>query len=104
VKTFAIDCWDTNQLDWVQEWNDTNSIPPMLRVDWAPAVVATIRDDRIRSAGNGGTALLTMGIIFPSFVYRVCHRIAERAASLRPAVPVEHSAQLPGESSLSALA
>ena len=32
VKTFAIDCWDTNQLDWVQEWNDTNSIPPMLRV------------------------------------------------------------------------
>jgi prepilin-type N-terminal cleavage/methylation domain-containing protein len=32
VKTFAIDCWDTNQLDWVQEWDDTNSIPPMLRV------------------------------------------------------------------------
>ena len=32
VKTFAVDCWDTNKLDWVQEWDDTNSIPPMLRV------------------------------------------------------------------------
>jgi prepilin-type N-terminal cleavage/methylation domain-containing protein len=32
VKTFIIECWDTNQLDWVNEWDDTNSIPPMLRV------------------------------------------------------------------------
>jgi hypothetical protein len=32
VKSFIIECWDTNQLDWVDEWNDTNSIPPMLRV------------------------------------------------------------------------
>ena len=32
VKSFAIECWDTNQLDWVTEWDNTNSIPPMLRV------------------------------------------------------------------------
>ena len=32
VKTFQIECWDTNQLDWVTEWVDTNSIPPMIRV------------------------------------------------------------------------
>ena len=32
VRTFAVDCWDTNQLDWVQEWDNTNSIPPMVRV------------------------------------------------------------------------
>jgi len=32
VKTFIIECWDTNKYDWVDEWDDTNSIPPMLRV------------------------------------------------------------------------
>lgn len=32
VKKFDIECWDTNQMDWVTEWVDTNSIPPMLRV------------------------------------------------------------------------
>jgi hypothetical protein len=32
VKSFVIECWDTNQLDWVSEWENTNSIPPMLRV------------------------------------------------------------------------
>jgi type II secretory pathway pseudopilin PulG len=32
VKTFLVECWDTNQLDWVTEWENTNSIPPMLRV------------------------------------------------------------------------
>jgi hypothetical protein len=33
VKKFSVECWDTNQLDWVDEWDNTNSIPPMLRVD-----------------------------------------------------------------------
>lgn len=33
VKNFSVECWDTNQLDWVTEWDDTNSIPPMLRVE-----------------------------------------------------------------------
>jgi len=32
VKKFDIECWDTNQMDWVTEWLDTNSIPPLLRV------------------------------------------------------------------------
>ena len=32
VKEFAVECWDTNQMDWVTEWDDTNSIPPMVRV------------------------------------------------------------------------
>lgn len=32
VKTFIIECWDTNQMDWATEWDDTNSIPPMIRV------------------------------------------------------------------------
>jgi prepilin-type N-terminal cleavage/methylation domain-containing protein len=32
VKDFKIECWDTNALDWATEWDDTNSIPPAIRV------------------------------------------------------------------------
>lgn len=32
VKLFSVECWDTNQMDWVQEWDYTNSIPPLIRV------------------------------------------------------------------------
>jgi type II secretion system protein J len=32
VQDFVVECWDTNQMDWVDEWLDTNSIPPLLRV------------------------------------------------------------------------
>jgi len=31
VKNFAVECLDTNQGEWVTEWDDTNSIPPQLR-------------------------------------------------------------------------
>jgi prepilin-type N-terminal cleavage/methylation domain-containing protein len=32
VQTFKVECWDTNQAEWVTEWDDTNSIPPLIRV------------------------------------------------------------------------
>ncbi len=32
VKTFSVECWDTNQSEWVTDWENTNSIPPMLRI------------------------------------------------------------------------
>jgi len=32
VKDFIVECWDTNHLEWSDEWDDTNSIPPMIRV------------------------------------------------------------------------
>jgi len=32
VKDFIVECWDTNALQWDDEWVDTNSIPPMVRV------------------------------------------------------------------------
>jgi prepilin-type N-terminal cleavage/methylation domain-containing protein len=32
VQKFTVECWDTNKLDWADEWNDTNAIPPLLRV------------------------------------------------------------------------
>jgi len=36
VQNFVVECWDTNKLDWVDEWLDTNSIPPLLRISLAP--------------------------------------------------------------------
>ena len=32
VQKFTVECWDTNKLAWADEWDDTNSIPPLLRV------------------------------------------------------------------------
>jgi len=33
VKAFTVECWDTNKSEWISEWENTNSIPPMLRVN-----------------------------------------------------------------------
>lgn len=35
VKTFSISCWDTNQSDWVSEWDSTNELPPMVMIGLA---------------------------------------------------------------------
>ncbi|HVU07795.1 MAG TPA: prepilin-type N-terminal cleavage/methylation domain-containing protein [Verrucomicrobiae bacterium] len=35
VKGFTVECWDTNALAWSDEWDDTNSIPPLIRVTLA---------------------------------------------------------------------
>jgi hypothetical protein len=32
VKSFIVECLDTNQNQWVTEWETTNSIPPRIRV------------------------------------------------------------------------
>ena len=32
VKDFVVECWDTNALDWVDGWDSTNSLPPMVRI------------------------------------------------------------------------
>lgn len=32
VKAFSVECWDTNQLEWVKVWDNTNAIPPMIRI------------------------------------------------------------------------
>ena len=33
VQDFLVECWDTNAMDWAGEWTDTNTIPPLLRVN-----------------------------------------------------------------------
>jgi len=32
VKDFVVECWDTNKMQWADEWLDTNTIPPVVRV------------------------------------------------------------------------
>ena len=32
VKKFVVECWDTNKFEWIDEWTDTNAIPPSVRV------------------------------------------------------------------------
>jgi prepilin-type N-terminal cleavage/methylation domain-containing protein len=41
VKSFIVECLDTNKGDWVTEWETTNSIPPMIRVGLVLAGHAT---------------------------------------------------------------
>jgi prepilin-type N-terminal cleavage/methylation domain-containing protein len=33
VQLFSVECWDTNTMAWDTEWDDTNSIPPLIRVN-----------------------------------------------------------------------
>lgn len=33
VRKFTVECWDTNKLEWADEWTETNSIPALLRVN-----------------------------------------------------------------------
>ncbi len=33
VLKFSVECWDTNKFNWVDEWDYTNVIPPMVRVN-----------------------------------------------------------------------
>lgn len=35
VQDFIVECWDTNEMDWVDTWDDTNALPPMVRVTLA---------------------------------------------------------------------
>ena len=61
VKDFVVECWDTNALDWVQEWDDTNSIPTMVRVtltlgDKSSAGIPIMREIAVPS-GTVPTAL-----------------------------------------------
>ena len=57
VKDFLVECWDTNALDWTQEWDNTNSLPPMVRVTLTLAG---------NSASSGNGLSITREIAIPS--------------------------------------
>jgi hypothetical protein len=61
VQNFVVECWNTNTMDWVDEWLDTNSIPPLLRVS---LVLGNTADP-----GNQASALaITRSIAIPSMM------------------------------------
>jgi len=31
----VVECWDTNTMTWATEWDDTNSIPPVVRLTFS---------------------------------------------------------------------
>ncbi|MGD0252035.1 MAG: prepilin-type N-terminal cleavage/methylation domain-containing protein [Verrucomicrobiota bacterium] len=35
VKKFTVECWDLRTMDWIDEWDTTNSIPTMVRISLA---------------------------------------------------------------------
>jgi hypothetical protein len=54
VQSFVIECWDTNALTWDEEWDDTNSLPPMVRFTLA------LGGNKNNFGGGGGAPLLTV--------------------------------------------
>lgn len=59
VKSFEIQCWDTNQAQFVTEWDDTNSIPALVRV------TLTIGGN-LDTGGSVPDRVLTRDIAIPS--------------------------------------
>ena len=62
VQRFAVECWDTNTADWVNEWDDTNSIPPLIRV----TLVLGGNKNNDNLAGNAPVRAITRVIAVPS--------------------------------------
>jgi len=55
VKKFTVECWDINKMDWVDEWDNTNTIPKLVRISLVFGGDA--------NAGNGGAELAVTRII-----------------------------------------
>lgn len=58
VKEFTVECWDTNAMDWVTEWDLTNSIPPLIRVSFTLG-------SRLPDGGEGPSLSLTRIVATP---------------------------------------
>lgn len=60
VKDFVIECWDTNAMDWVTEWDSTNSLPPLVRV------TLTFGGNRMGFGNAAPTTVVVREIAVPS--------------------------------------
>jgi prepilin-type N-terminal cleavage/methylation domain-containing protein len=60
VKDFVVECWDTNALAWATEWDDTNSLPPMVRV------TLTLGGNTTSKSSTANTLAITREIAVPS--------------------------------------
>jgi prepilin-type N-terminal cleavage/methylation domain-containing protein len=55
VEKFAVECWDPRTMDWVEEWDSTNTIPAMVRIS------LTLRGNS--DAGNTAPELAVVRVI-----------------------------------------
>jgi hypothetical protein len=62
VKGFIVECWDTNAVDWSEEWENTNQIPPMVRFTLALGGNRSGND----SSGSGPELIATRVVAMPS--------------------------------------
>ena len=60
VQDFIVECWDTNKLDWVDTWDNTNALPPMVRVTLA--LGSNLKDN----SASGPTLAIAREIAMPS--------------------------------------
>jgi prepilin-type N-terminal cleavage/methylation domain-containing protein len=91
VKDFKVECWNTNTLDWADEWDDTNSIPPMVRV------TLTLGGNTTDSGSTAPTLAITREIAMPSGTLPIAAqqpRTAGGGARL-PIVPPNRNSSIP---------
>ena len=60
VKSFVVECWDTNALAWDTEWDNTNSLPTMVRV------TLTLGGNTTSKSSTANTLAITREIAVPS--------------------------------------
>ena len=60
VKDFVVECWDTNALDWVNEWDSTNTLPTLVRV------TLTLGGNTTSKNSSANTLAITREIAVPS--------------------------------------
>jgi prepilin-type N-terminal cleavage/methylation domain-containing protein len=89
VKDFTVECWDTNAMDWDKEWDDTNSIPPLVRVTLT--LNGTADQD-----GNNPTLTVTREIAMPSETLPVVEQTGGFGNNGSPALPPPQF-KLPGK-------
>ena len=58
VKDFVVECWDTNTMQWDTEWDNTNSIPPLVRLTFTMG-------SRLRDGTEAPPLTLTRMIALP---------------------------------------
>jgi prepilin-type N-terminal cleavage/methylation domain-containing protein len=95
VEGFAAECWDTNAMDWSEEWDYTNQIPPMVRFT---LILGGNKNDN--NFGNAGVeSTVTRVVAFPSGTVPVAAQTQSAGGGVQPGInnpggnPNNHSHQ-----------
>ena len=84
VQAFKVECWDTNQADWTTEWDTTNAIPPLIRVN------LTLGGNTQENGSAGRTLAVTRVIAVPSQTLPAVVQTGGGGISLPGAVNSQH--------------